>query len=84
MFSAFRMRYNTALTATVMQMIHCDNVLCMTPCLCTGNLFAAVTLTVENRAANDPSVFTIREKAPTRAFSWLKAPTSTFTFKTLY
>ena len=29
------------------------------------------------------SVFTIKEKAPTRAFSWLKAPTSAFTFKTL-
>ena len=29
-------------------------------------------------------VFTIIEKAPTtRAFSWLKAPTSSFTFKTL-
>ena len=28
-------------------------------------------------------VFTITEKASTRAFSWLKAPTSTFTFKTL-
>ena len=25
---------------------------------------------------------TIKEKAPTRAFSWLKAPTKTFTFKT--
>ena len=35
------------------------------------------------RAANDPSVFTIREKVPTRAFSWLKVPTSAFTFKTL-
>ena len=34
-------------------------------------------------AANDPSVFTITEKAPTRAFSWLKVPTSAFTFKTL-
>ena len=36
---------------------------------------------------NDPSVsqsvFTITERAPTRAFSWLKAPTSAFTFKTL-
>ena len=36
---------------------------------------------------NDPSVpqwvFTITEKDPTRAFSWLKAPTSAFTFKTL-
>ena len=29
------------------------------------------------------SVFTITEKAPTRALSWLKAPTSAFTFKTL-
>ena len=28
-------------------------------------------------------VFTITEKALTRAFSWLKAPTSAFTFKTL-
>ena len=27
--------------------------------------------------------FTITEKAHIRAFSWLKAPTSTFTFKTL-
>ena len=26
--------------------------------------------------------FVITEKAPTRAFSWLKAPTSAFTFKT--
>ena len=35
------------------------------------------------RAANYPSVFTITEKAPTRAFSGLKEPTSAFTFKTL-
>ena len=28
-------------------------------------------------------VFTITEKAPSRAFSWLKVPTSAFTFKTL-
>ena len=27
--------------------------------------------------------FTITEKAPTRAFSWLKVPTNAFTFKTL-
>ena len=27
--------------------------------------------------------FVITEKAPTRAFSWLKAPTSAFIFKTL-
>ena len=36
-----------------------------------------------HRAANDPSVFAITEKALTRAFSWLKAPASAFTFKTL-
>ena len=36
-------------------------------------------------AANDPSAaITITEKAPTRAFSWLKVPTSTFTIKTLW
>ena len=29
------------------------------------------------------SVFTIMEKAPSRAFSWLKAATTAFTFKTL-
>ena len=38
---------------------------------------------VQNRAANYPSVLTIPEKAPTMAFSWLKAPTSAFTFKSL-
>ena len=38
---------------------------------------------VQSRAANDPSALTITGKAPTRAFSWLKAPTSAFTFKTL-
>ena len=27
--------------------------------------------------------FTIMEKTPTRAFSWLKAPTGVFSFKTL-
>ena len=32
---------------------------------------------------NVPEEFTITEKAPTRAFSWLKAPTTAFTFKTL-
>ena len=35
------------------------------------------------RAANDSSVFTIRVKVPSRAFSRLKVPTSAFTFKTL-
>ena len=35
------------------------------------------------RAANDASVLTNTENAPTRAFSWFKAQTSAFTFKTL-
>ena len=37
---------------------------------------------VEIRAANDPSVFTITEKAPTRPLPG-PSPTSAFTFKTL-
>ena len=36
--------------------------------------------TLESRVANNPSVF---KKASTRAFTWLKEPTSTFTLKTL-
>ena len=43
---------------------------------------------LKTRASNEgypkvPEDFTIMEKAPTRAFFWLKAPTSAFTFKTL-
>ena len=38
---------------------------------------------VRKRAANDPSVLTIRKNAPTRAFFWLNAPTSAFKLKTL-
>ena len=39
----------------------------------------------ENNSAWKSSIrrFVITEKAPTRAFSWLKAATTTFTFKTL-
>ena len=39
--------------------------------------------TVTGRAANDPSVSIITEKVVSRALFWLKAPTSSFTFKTL-
>ena len=48
-------------------------------------IFSLGNTTLYTRAANDPSVFMIMEKAPTptRAFSWLKVPTSAFTFKTL-
>ena len=38
---------------------------------------------VKIRAAHEPLVFTITEKVPTRAFSWLNTHTSAFTFKTL-
>ena len=45
------------------------------------------TAGVSTSAADDPSVsqsvFTNTEKAFSRAFSWLKVPTSAFTFKTL-
>ena len=45
----------------------------------TGVLSASRPLQgVQVRAANDSSVFTITEKAPTWAFSWLKAPTKRF------
>ena len=44
----------------------------------------AVTDTVR-KSASKSSIrrFVITEKAPTRAFSWLKAATTAFTFKTL-
>ena len=44
--------------------------------------YPATTMSVI-RAVNDPSVFTIMERASTRAFSWLKVPTTAFIFKTL-
>ena len=39
-------------------------------------------VTVRSSAVKRSIGSTITEKAPTRAFSWLKAPTSAFTFKT--
>ena len=36
-----------------------------------------------NRSIGSTTGCTITEKAPTRAFSWLKAATTAFTFKTL-
>ena len=41
-----------------------------------------VVASAANRSIGEV-VCTITEKAPTRAFSWLKAATTTFTFKTL-
>ena len=46
--------------------------------------YSSVSYTRSYSSAVKRSIgFTITEKAPTRAFSWLKAPTSLFTFKTL-
>ena len=39
---------------------------------------------LQTRASNEGSrIFTITKKVPTRAFSWLKAPITAITFKTL-
>ena len=37
-------------------------------------IFSLGNTTLYTRAANDPSVFIITEKAPIRSFSWLKVP----------
>ena len=42
-----------------------------------------VIISAATRSIGSTTGCTITEKAPTRAFSWLKAPTSAFTFKTL-
>ena len=44
----------------------------------SSNMISAV-----KRSIGSTTGCTITEKASTRAFSWLKAPTSAFTFKTL-
>ena len=48
-------------------------------------MFEGVTLfsSAANRSIGSTTGCTITEKAPTRAFSWLKAATTAFTFKTL-
>ena len=51
-------------------------------------IITAAIMLVRTRASNEdypkaPEDFTITEKAPTRAFFWLKVPTSAFTFQTL-
>ena len=46
-------------------------------------VYAHVITSAVKRSIGSTTGCTITEKAPTRAFSWLKAPTSAFTFKTL-
>ena len=43
----------------------------------------SLSTSAANRSIGSTTGCTVTEKAPTRAFSWLKAPTSAFTFKTL-
>ena len=45
-----------------------------------GGMTNVGTLVLQTKAIRR---FVITEKAPSRAFSWLKAATTTFTFKTL-
>ena len=54
-------------------------------CKCVSERVAAICcILVLCTAPSVPqSIFTITEKAPTRAFTWLKAATTSFTFKTL-
>ena len=40
-------------------------------------------ISAANRSIGSTTGCTITEKVPTRAFSWLKAATTAFTFKTL-
>ena len=51
--------------------------------IASGGHKVLVIFSAANRSIGSTTGCTITEKAPTRAFSWLKAPTSAFTFKTL-
>ena len=46
-------------------------------------IHTSVPISAANRSIGSTTDCTITEKAPTRAFSWLKAATTAFTFKTL-
>ena len=52
--------------------------------LVSGNNTRGMAITsAVKRSIGSTTGYTITEKAPTRAFSWLKAATTAFTFKTL-
>ena len=53
-----------------------NNINCKVIDMCSSHLLV-------KRSIGSTTSCTITEKAPTRAFSWLKAPTSAFTFQTL-
>ena len=44
---------------------------------------SGVAVELQTKVPGDFTIDTITEKAPTKAFSWFKAATSAFTFKTL-
>ena len=48
-----------------------------------GLMLGRILVSAVKRSIGSTTGCAITEKAPTRAFSWLKAPTSAFTFKTL-
>ena len=61
--------------------IFCRDKICLSDCNCgRDKLFRTGALVLEKVPSER---FVITEKAPTRAFSWLKAATTAFTFKTL-
>ena len=61
---------------------HADHHSWWSPAIITAN-GPRVQTSAANRSIGSTTGCTITEKAPNRAFSWLKAPTSAFTFKTL-
>ena len=79
----------TALVTMMVQVTHVENEKRILAAVSHPFIVRLVSAGLDTRLVlcSDPSVsqpvFTIMEKAPTRAFAWLKAPTSTFTFKTL-
>ena len=51
--------------------------------VCGGVVHDSGVLVCDSAPKSSIRRFVITEKAPTRAFSWLKAATTAFTFKTL-
>ena len=87
---------NTSLASVLGQLARYCTVLYCTVLYCAGQAAAQqgvqqpvdpppgtmlLLLQCTGRGYSYQSVFTITENAPTRAFSWLKVPTSTFTIK---
>ena len=85
-------RHHTAgcRAASRLKFLHADKFCSVTlgpsaACLGNGKTFPNYVCILVISSASKSSIrrFVITEKAPTRAFSWLKAATTAFTFKTL-